>query len=260
MIIARFGDTWAGAYVLPNSMMADDFSADRPAITSRVGGQDGEFDYIGTDANPIAPVRVRKSAIVSATTWAGVETALAAMRAALVGNESKLWGEVRDGSRRWAWAKCIGFKASDRFGQILHCPIDIEFLLTEGLWYSEAANTTTKTTAAAHVMANAGNVPAAVKVTVVPAVAAMTAFAAAATGQGWSWAGTLNTAKSLIVDSAAYSATNDGAEAFSALTITRPSALWLHLLPGNNTITISKAQCGGGTFAATFEWYDTWIM
>lgn len=260
MIIARFGDTWAGAYSLPNGGMADDYGTDRPPITSRVGGQNGEFDAIGTDANPIAPVRVKKTAIVTATSWAGVETALAAMRAALVGNESKLWGEVRDGSRRWAYAKCVAFSAADRFGQILHCPITLEFLLTEGVWYSETLHTTTKTTAAAHVLANAGNVPAAVKVTVVPAVASMTAFAASATGQGWAWAGTLNTAKSLIVDAAAYSATNDGADAYAALTITRPSALWLHLLPGNNTITITRTQGGGGTFAATFEWYDTWIM
>ena len=262
MIIDRFGSTYAGAYALPAAMLEDDWQSARPTLADRVSGRYGAFDYFGDDANPIAALRVTRRSVITATTWAGVETALDALRAALnaATAENKLWGLCRDGSKRWAWAKVESVRAPDRVGQILHCPVDLAFGLREGLWYSETAHSEAKTATGAHVLANAGNVRTPVKVTVVPAVATLTAFAVSATGQGWAWAGSLAAGQSLIVDAAAYAVTRNGSDDYAALTLTEPSTFWLYLEPGNNTLTLTRTQGVSGTFTATFEWSDTWVM
>lgn len=260
MIIARFGPTWASAMALPNGMMLDDHGTDRPAISARVGGLDGEFDFMGDDANPIAPVRLKKTAIVTATTWAGVETALATLRASLVGSESYLWGECRDGSRRWAYAKCVSFSDADKVGQILHCPVEIEFLLPEGIWYSETQHTANNSEGA-HSLSNAGNIPAPLFVwTSGGAALTSTTIANATNGSGW----TINLASigiySIDVDPASYSAVTHGGatDYFDVLTPAQPGKLWLTLDPGANSLTSSSA--GGTSTGWEFRWYDTWVM
>lgn len=263
MIVSRFGSTWAGAYMLPNAMMVDDFGTDRQALSARVGGLDGEFDYHGDDANPIGPVTVKKTAIITATSWAGVETALDALRAATITQaESKLWLLMRDGSHRWAWAKCIGLSDPDRTGQFLHCPIEITFYLSEGLWYSESENTATLANAGSVNVVNVGNVAAAVRVGVTVTTAALTAFAVSSAACGWSFAGSVAAAagEKLIVDAAAYSALNNGSDCYANLTITNEARLYLFAEPGTTLFTITKTQGGGGTISTTLKWYDTWVL
>lgn len=260
MIIARFGSSWAGAYVLPRGMMIDDYGTDRAPLSARVGGLDGEFDFIGDDANPIAPVRVKKTAIITATTWAGVETALDALRVALVGGESYLWGECRDGSHRWAYAKCVSIGDADKVGQILDCPIEIEFLLPEGVWYSETQHVTNNAEGS-YTINNAGNVPATLFVwTSGGAALSSTTIANATNGSGW----TINLASigvySIDIDPAAYAAVTHGGSTdyFDLITPAQPGKLWLTLDPGDNSLTASSV--GGTSTGWEFRWYDTWVM
>ncbi|NTU66126.1 MAG: hypothetical protein HGB05_22650, partial [Chloroflexi bacterium] len=257
MIIARYGSTWAGGYVLPNGMMIDDYGTDRASIASRVGGLDGVFDYLGDDANPIAPVRVRKTAIISATSWAGVETALDTLRAALTGEESCLWGECRDGTHRWAYAKCVLIGDADKTGQYLHCPIEIEFLLPEGLWYGETQHVENESEGA-YTWNNAGNVPATLFVwTSCDAALSSTTIANATNGSGWTLDLSAIGNYSTDVDPAAYSVVAHGGstDRFDQLTPAQPGRLWLTLDPGDNSLTSSSV--GGTSTGWEFRWYDT---
>ena len=262
MIIARFGATWAGATALPTAMMEDDYGPDRPPLANPVGGLDGEFDHSGEDANPIAPVLVRKSFVVTATTWAGVETALDTLRAALLGGgESKLWGEMRDGTHRWAWAKCTEFGAPDRVGQMLHCPVEIAFELSEGLWYSETEHYLNLPGAGTTVINHAGNVPAILRATTgVTAAISSTTIANSTNGSGY----TIDTSAlgdaGFDIDPADYSCMQylGATDYFDLLTPAQPGRLWLTLAPGNNSIVTSSV--GGASSGWNSYWYDTWVM
>lgn len=260
MIIAGFGSTWAGAYQFPSSDMADEWSQQRPVVSQRVNGLDGEFDHWGDEPFPLANATVTKRFALTGTAWADIETALTTLRAALQAStvENKLWALQRDGTYRWAWAKVDRVSAPDRVGQILHCPVEIVFSLREGLWYSESAHSDAFTTTGTHTLTNNGKVRAPVKVTIAPAGANIVAFAVAATGQGWAWAGVLSSPHSLIVDAGGFSCLNNGTDEFDLLTITDPFTFWLYADPGTTTITITRTQGGGGTFVATFEYWDTW--
>ncbi len=260
MIVSGYGSTWAGAYQFPSSAMADEWSHERAVISQRVNGLPGEFDHSGDDAFPVQAITVTKRFTITSTTWAGVETELELLRTALASAvETKLWATQRDGSHRWAWAKVDRLSAPDRVGQILHCPVEIVFSLREGLWYGETINSEVLTSTGAHVLTNDGDTRAIVKVTVIPAGYVMLGFGVTATGQGWAWVGSLAATKSLIIDAAAYAATNDGADVFDQVTPVDAFDFWLYLEPGDNTLTITKNQNVLGTFSATFEYWDTYL-
>ena len=264
MKIAAFGSTYAGGYTFPTYKAFDAFPAERPANIQRVGGSSGAYDFNGETANPIAPLLVRKSFEITASTYAGVETALNTARASLLAaNENKLWALMRDGSKRWAYAKVVSFDAPETPATRMTIPVSVEFVLREGIWYSETAHTDTTldetNSVGAHSFTNSGNIATPVKITVAVSGTPMSAFSATASGNGWSYAGTIAAGDSLVVDSAAYSVTNGGAEAFTGLTPVNYANFFLRFEPGSNSITIAKSQIGGA-HDVTIEWYDAWVM
>ncbi len=60
MIIAAFGDTWAGAYQFPTAAMADDYASERPAVARAVGQSAGALDLRGSAANAVRAQVVTK--------------------------------------------------------------------------------------------------------------------------------------------------------------------------------------------------------
>jgi hypothetical protein len=257
MLVTRFGDTYNTAYVLPLAMVEDDIARHRSPQVQPVANADGAFDFHGNAAWPIEPLLVRKTAIVTAATWAGVDTALDALHAATIAvGERRLWAELRDGSKRWAWAKCRSIHAPDRIGQPQHCPVDLEFDLREGLWYAETAGLHQIVGAGTFTLTNAGDVRVPVKVTVTANATPTTAYAISATGRSCSFAGRLAATARAIVDAASYLATNDGADCYSSLTITNKSSFWFYLEPGSNSVTITFT---GGNPSADIEWNDAYL-
>jgi|WetSurMetagenome_2_1015567.scaffolds.fasta_scaffold18114_3 hypothetical protein len=256
MLITRFGDTYSTAYVLPLGMAEDNLPRQRSPQVQRVANADGAFDFNGSSAWPIEPLTVRKQAIVTAATWAGVDTALDALHAATIAlGEQRLWAELRDGSKRWAWAKCRSIRTPDKVGQPQHCPITLEFDLREGLWYAETASLYQKVGAGTFTLTNAGDVRVPVKVTM-QSSNTLTAYAISATGRGWSYAGSIGINDTLIVDAAAYLATKNAADCYSSLTITDKSAFWFYLEPGSNSVTITFT---GGNPGADIVWNDAYL-
>lgn len=137
MRIVRFGAVYASAYVLPTASEVDAWSIERPAVYARVSGLPGAFDFYGDNKFPISAFTIRKSALVTAATYAAVETAISALKAATIAvDESKLWALMRDGTTtHWAWAKCISLRISDQKEQIYFIPVEIEFFCREGVWH-----------------------------------------------------------------------------------------------------------------------------
>jgi hypothetical protein len=136
MIIARFGATYNAAYVFPRAGEVDTWRAERPPVYARVSGMSGAFDYWGDANYPWSPITLRKSFLVSGATYAAVQTAIDALKAATIDSlyESKLWMLRRDGvTTAYAWAKCTGLKISDQAGQIYFMRAEVEFYSREGI-------------------------------------------------------------------------------------------------------------------------------
>jgi len=241
MVIDRFGDTYAGAYQLPNLQADDDWGADRPAIISQVGGASGAFDHYGSDNYPVSPLSISKSFTLSGSSYANVGTLETALRAATIATgRSKLWGLWRDGTTRvWAWAKCVGLAMPRTSGgEFTTIPGQLTFLAKEGIWYSEAiAGGTFSAPVSPRLfsLTNNGNYPALVHATVVGA-----STAAALSNPSSGWTSTTTVTNALVVDAPAYSVWHGvSVNAYATFSPDAGQIAWLWLIPGSNSMTLT---------------------
>lgn len=280
MLIARFGDTWAGAYELPQLKAIDEWRAERPVVAEQVSGASGVFEYYDDDNFPVAPLNLSKKLTLKGTSYSNVETLLNTMRdATIAADKTKLWGLLRDGTTHvWTWAKCVGFRGPEVYnrGQFLHMDVDLAFYGKSGLWYSEtkAGNTITcefDEASDTGTPPNNGNVPALVKFTVTPDTVTMTSAAANIANQcTWQFDANVLATKDLVVDGELYSCTNDGADAYTDLTLgsssligsaATPQVAWFWLVPGSNTVTVKRAPFpAGGEVDFVLEWWHTYVF
>lgn len=259
MLITKFGSTYAGGFTFSQVQASNGFNLARPPVVAEIDGSAGAYDFIGADNFPLAAQPIQIAHDILSDTYAAVDDDLDALKAAtLCLGRDKLWGLVRDGSKRWTWAKCIGLNYSEKYReQTIALPVGLSFMLADGgVWYEETESDTSAP-ASPFTATNNGNSPAHVRFNFTAfSTAAYTIAASNGTnGTGWSWTGNMVATKHLIIDSAAMTAKNDGANAYSGLTPTDPTR-WLTLDPGANTITWSFT---GLATASHFYWYDTYL-
>ena len=166
MRITRFGDNYASAYELPLLKAQQPQRSNDRIVVANVGGADGEYDFYGEDPFPLNPKKLELQGTLNAATYAGVTDDLDELVAELRGvGRSKLWYETRDSSNavpiRWAYAKCIDiFENGEIAGKnFVDFPISYIFQLSEGLIYSQSAQTDTDTEHAHFPIINRGNYP-----------------------------------------------------------------------------------------------------
>jgi len=96
MIIARFGDTWAGAYEFPTSMMVDDWATERPPVARAVGQAAGALDLRGSVVNPVRAQVVTKKFILTQYPQAVYTTVAAEGAGGIAGNLAH--GNIKPGT------------------------------------------------------------------------------------------------------------------------------------------------------------------
>lgn len=259
MIIDRFGDTYAGAYQLPQMQADDDWGAERPAVVSSAGGASGSFDHFGSDNYPISPLSVSKSFTLSGSSYSNVGTLETALRAATISaNRSKLWGLWRDGTTRvWAWAKCVGLTMPRTSGgEFTTMPGQLAFFVPEGLWYGETTSTNIEPfSSSPHVFSvtNNGNYPAMVKTTI---TGTHTADALSNPSSGWT--STTSFSSALVVDAPAYSVWRDSnIDAYATFSASAGQIAWLWVIPGSNSMTYTYT---GGAGQVIMEYHHTYVL
>ena len=143
MRIARFGDTYAGAYQFSDIGGSDEFASSRPVVAKSVALADGVYDFFGEDRFPLgAQVLPKKLEIVSST-FAGIDPLLSALKAATIGRgRTKLWRIWRDGATiQWCWAKCTDLRHGEVAGDnYFKMPVDLAFFNAAGKWYGTTEN------------------------------------------------------------------------------------------------------------------------
>jgi hypothetical protein len=197
-------------------------------------------------------------------TYAAIETELTYLQQKTIGaGESKLWAALRDGTtHRWAWAKCNRLRAPEDYNTKFHLPVELEFLCREGLWYGETQGTSgtlTQATSSPYVLTNNGTLPATCVLTITPGGGAFASVTVTNTTNGdtYTYTGAVASGKALVVNSGAWSITNDGAAAYAGMVYGATQSNWLRLNPGANSFTISKTGTAT-SWAATLTWYDTY--
>ena len=79
--------------------------------------------------------------ILPATKYATVDTELERLCYWLMhGKRSKVWGTLRDGSSRWAWAKCNSVIPTIQTNSRLSTTVEVDLTLSEGRWYGATSN------------------------------------------------------------------------------------------------------------------------
>ena len=76
----------------------------------------------------------------------------------------------------------------------------------------------------------------------------------------WTYGGVVAATKSLVVNTATMSITNDGDDAYNGLTLNAGHTIadWLVFGTGSNTITIYYSGNAGADATVTFDFYDLW--
>lgn len=215
--------------------------------------------------------------IVLGSIWSVLDLAIDEIkRRTLALGETKLWGLLRDGRLRWAWAKCTGVTAPEKYGNKLAMPGEIDFYLREGLWYGETEQALTiadETSPYTFTLTNSGNAPAYLKATLTNnAVDALTLPKLENLTNGLEWtfdqAGTTDDVVEdgvLIVDAAAHSVTyNDpgvGHEtgAYASLTLPATQVVFMQLEPGVNSMRFSATITGTPDYDLVLAWWDTYL-
>ena len=211
--------------------------------------------------DPLQAFEIWESYQEYAGTYAGVETAVNLLkRNTIAKKRSKLWGLMRDGTKRWAWAKCIGFKPPEKYGNKMAVPVSVTFHLAEGLWYAGNNSSTSRTANGSFNVTNNGDYPAMLRVSLQNLGASITAvvLSNAANGYTWTFGDTIAWNDTLIVDAGMYSCTNGGDDAYSGLTLPAAQVIWMKLDPGSNVLTLTVTTASA-SWTAVLTWYDTWL-
>ncbi len=261
--VSGLGTLFLTELAVGDSLTVGAFSA---IVTSII---DDENAFV--DTAPAANIIQQGFIITRPSSYVYLETLLQRLVLGTVAaGETKLWGLLRDGTRHWAWAKCVSLKPPETYTQKLVWPIEIGFSVKEGVWYAE-----TESAVSVHDHAspytfsrlNAGNQPALLKATLLNnAASALTLPKLENLTNGLEWtfnrAGTtadVEQSHSLVVDAAAAAVTYDGADAYASLALGATQVVFMQLEPGVNSMRFSATITGSPDYDLTLQWFDTYL-
>lgn len=216
----------------------------------------GVIDIYG--ANEIAPMpshTIRHRGIYSAS----VESNVDALRAYL-GRRKKLYRfKQSDSSQQWKWARLLDVQWDRDVAQRSHAEIEAIFEAV-GWWKATTPDTANISASGSLALTNGGTAYATdgTFTFVASGTGAKTIRVVnSATGIDWTWTGSITDTKSLLIDCGAFSVLNNGADAYSGLTLNagHTSNYWMVAAPGLNTWTVTLT--GAGTL--TVSSYDSWV-
>lgn len=258
MQIARFGETWASSLSFFTANANDDWLVSAPPVLGQIGGASGAVDFFEDDPNPVQPTMVSKSFVIHSTTWAALEVYLDAYRQFPSYGRTKLWGECRDGSHRWAWAKCVEANVSDRAGNFLRFPVTMKFSLSEGVWYGESP-LTYPMTVGNHTISN-GTAVAYPVFTLTVNSGSLSSITLSDLASRWTWtyAHAITATKTLVVNASSLLCTHTGVvNAYQYLTIPVGQASWMWVATGGMGVSFSVV--GSATISASLSYYRAYL-
>lgn len=274
--------TQFGTYVLPVWNKTDDLSpgSSPGALLELPGG--GAWDGYGTAEAPEPSNVVSTQFEIVKTTAAAVQTERDRIRARR-GFLRRLWAETPSGMLRFVWARLARIRMERDRRYQFYQPVKLEFEISNPGWnggqhgtpwtfdsgYLFDAGTffdrddvwTPAASGATYTITNEGNTTQdEIILTITAGATSINTIRIRCGDCDWTYSGTVNANKSLVVNTATRTITNDGADAYSGLTLNAGHIVadWLLFDTGNNTVTINYAGNGSVDATVTFDFYDRW--
>ncbi len=258
--ITQFGTT-----ALPARLQTQDVGAG-PAYSGLVqlpGG--GAYDALGAERSKRKAHTIKVSGAVLGDTAADLNAATAALNA-LIGERGALYRTPDGGTAnsQWLTARLVDVQCVRDIRMRTHAELTLLFEVQGAVWHG-AANNDTITLSSGTVSAeinNAGNeVCRHIIITVTAQTSAITALTIENLETGHvsniKYSGTIAAGKSLIINTGTWGVVNDGTADYAHLTResghTTPE--WLRLMPGDNTIRVTRTG-GGATSTCLLSFYD----
>ena len=245
----RFG----ASQLLPTGNSVDGLGGDVTSdVVATAGGS--HFAY-GGGVVPLGVHRISHRGIYSSSVETNVNAYLG-----LLGQRLSLWREQEsDNAIHWKTARLIDARWDRDVEQSQHAEIVSEFEAV-GYWKAESQSTTSR--ASTGTLTPTGGGLARVFDAVITFTASGTGpktiqMQDSASGIDWTWSASITDTQVLTIDCGAFSVLNNGANAYSSLTLNgaHASDYWCVVMPGANTFTFTLT--GAGT--VQLAWYDSWV-
>lgn len=262
--VAGVGTAFLTEFEVGNALTVGAFTAAVVSIS--------DDENLFVDTTPAADIVAQAFTITRQSPYAYLDTLLdRLMLATIAAGESKLWGLLRDGTRRWTWAKCVHLKPPENYANKLARPIEIGFTASEGQWYAEDESSLVITDAGfpyTFTLTNRGTLPALLKCVIANGATSyltLPKLENLTNGQSWTFdrAGSTEDVRlshTLSVDAAAQAVTDDAADAYASLSLETGQTVFMQLEPGDNSMrftgTFSSAT---EDYTATLTWHDTYL-
>lgn len=179
----------------------------------------------------------------------------------LLGQRKQLWRyRESDDAIQWKYAKMLSCRWRRVVDQRSHAVVDCQFE-AEGNWSAQSGFSTSRASTGDLTIANAGDAyiwNGTLTFTSSATNSKTIRVQITALGVDFTWTGTVDNTKVLTISGAAMAVDNDGADAYSGLTLNagHTAQRWLMFAPGNNTVTITYS---GGAGTTAVAWFDQWI-
>ena len=275
--------TQFGTYVFPLYNKRDMVSTgDTSGALMRLPGGTA-YDGYGTGLAPENVNELTTSFEIIAATPTAVQTERDAIRGR-AGKFLRLWAHFPDGTDRFIWARLSKIKMERRREYLYYQPVELTFEVKTPIWngtghgatwyldtgaYLDAGyyldyddDWTPASSGSTTTVTNGGNrTVTAVVITVTAGTSQISTIRLRVGSCDWTFNGTVAAGKVLSVDCGTRSIRNNGADAYSSLTLNpgHTVADWFQLAAGNNTVTINYADNGDSSAVVLFTYYDGWF-
>lgn len=273
-----------GTYTFPRYAVTDNFGRG-VSSANLIRTAAGAFDPFGYDQVVSRDYQITRRMELVESTDTALQTALDELRA-LRGKKDRLMVRTYDDEVRWAWARCIqvDYNRTERNWNFQPVQITFELLTTHwngdghtadgwllddglyldiGLYLDDSNSEAMTSDPYTFTVTNGGNKD--VTNSIITITAAGTNITAVNIKNDTNdltditWTGTLAVGNSLVINTGTFAITNNGADAYSGLTINSGHAMghWLKLDTGANDLIIDRT---GGSNASTvgINYWDGW--
>lgn len=282
--LIRFGTWAAGMTTLPVLERSHEMGSGASRLVL-LDSPDGQVDGLGTEKARRTAFNLTHNCRLYGVTAASMLSQLDALRA-MRGDRDKLWMVTHAGDLRWLYARLDSISGQNIPRNSLYLPVAINFSVLpqiwngayhdnwtfdsgyyfdEGMYFDSdlvfALDSTPKTVT----VGNDGNVDVEnCIITVTAQTSSITALVikrkvGGTTYEHLEYAGTIAATKSLVIDCGAQSVKNDGTgdSANFSRGADHKYDGWLKLLPGDNSIEVTRTG-GGTTSSVEFNFWDGW--
>jgi hypothetical protein len=247
-------------WTLPTALAEYRFENASVAGATPILGAAGFWDSQG-DKTVLRPRPVRADFLITGATWAALDSAVDAARAALLGGRGLLKVAVGDSlttADRRALARCTKFETPYGYEDYLQVKCSVEFEILQGAWDAESASSVSRSGTAFSV-STGGNAPVSrtLVITLNGALSASVTLTNTTTGEALTYdalTNTLGAGDSVEIDCGAMTVRENGAtNRWDNLTLGNTQAGFMSLAAGANTFTASPAV------SVDFDWRDAWF-